>query len=161
MITFRNATLNDLEAITVVENVCFPPNEAATAESFTKRLQVYPEHFWLLESDGELVGFVNGMVTNQETISDELFGDAHLHDKNGKWQSIFGIAVSPQYRNQGYAAQLMNHLIAQSKKENRNGIILTCKSHLIPYYERFGFVDKGVSASVHGGEVWHDMTLAF
>lgn len=161
MITFRNAALNDLKAITAIENICFPPNEAATSESFTKRLQAYPDHFWLLESDGELIGFVNGMVTNQETISDDLFSDAKLHNKDGKWQSIFGIAVSPQHRNQGYAAQLMNHLIAQSQKENREGIILTCKSHLIRYYERFGFADKGVSESVHGGEVWHDMTLTF
>jgi len=161
MITFRNATLNDLEPITIVENLCFPPNEAATVESFTKRIQVYPEHFWLLESNDELIGFVNGMVTNQETISDDLFGNAQLHDKNGKWQSIFGIAVAPQHRNQGYATQLMNHLIAEAKSENRNGVILTCKSHLIPYYERFGFADRGVSASVHGGEVWHDMTLTF
>lgn len=161
MLTLRNATLNDLKAITALENVCFPPNEAASVESFAKRLQVYPDHFWLLESDGELIGFVNGMVTNQETISDELFGDAALHDKEGKWETIFGIAVSPTHRNQGYAAQLMNHLIDKAKSEKRSRVILTCKSHLISYYQRFGFADMGVSASVHGGEVWHDMTLAF
>lgn len=161
MITFRNATLNDLDVITEIENICFPPKEAASKESFTKRIQIYSEHFWLLEFNGKEIGFINGMVTNQNTISDELFSEALLHNKNGKWQSVFGIAVAPEYRNQGYAGQLMNHLIMQAKKERRNGVILTCKSHLIHYYQRFGFADLGVSESVHGGEVWHDMTLTF
>lgn len=161
MITFRNATLNDLDGISEIENICFPPNEAASKESFSNRIKAYAEHFWLLESEGKLIGFVNGMVTNQNTISDELFSDASLHNKTGKWQSIFGIAVSPEFRNQGYAGQLMKHLIAQAKNDGREGVILTCKSHLIPYYQRFGFTDLGVSQSVHGGEVWNDMTLKF
>ncbi|WP_246236305.1 GNAT family N-acetyltransferase [Flavobacterium ajazii] len=161
MITFRNATLNDLDVISEIENICFPPNEAASKESFSNRIKVYAEHFWLLESEGKLIGFVNGMVTNQNTISDELFNEASLHDKDGKWQSIFGIAVAPEYRNQGYAGKLMKYLIAQAEIEGRKGVILTCKSHLIKYYQRFGFVDLGVSQSVHGGEVWNDMALTF
>ncbi|PTQ97852.1 acetyltransferase (GNAT) family protein [Mucilaginibacter yixingensis] len=161
MENLRNAALNDLSAISAIENVCFPPNEAASVLSFTKRLQIYPQHFWLLEIDGQLVGYVNGMVTNQPTISDELFSNAALHDELGEWQSIFGIAVAPGYRNQGYASQLMRHLIIKAKEEKRKGVILTCKSHLITYYQRFGFTDMGVSQSVHGGEVWHDMTLTF
>lgn len=32
---------------------------------------------------------------------------------------------------------------------------------LIPFYETFGFINEGVSASVHGGAVWYDMRLRF
>jgi predicted N-acetyltransferase YhbS len=39
--------------------------------------------------------------------------------------------VIPEYRNQGIAAQLMNHMIEASKSSNRKGIILTCKEKLI------------------------------
>ncbi len=30
---------------------------------------------------------------------------------------------------------------------------------LLPFYAKFGFVDEGVSASVHGNVVWHQMRL--
>ncbi|ANE50897.1 GNAT family N-acetyltransferase [Flavisolibacter tropicus] len=158
---FRNATLDDLESIHQIETVCFPPNEAASFDSFSKRLQVFPNHFWLLEDEGQLIGFINGMVTSNKTIVDEMFANADLHNENGSWQSIFGIAVLPAFRRKGYAEKLINHLIEKSKEQNRTGVTLTCKDYLIPYYKKFGFIDLGISKSVHGGEVWHDMIIKF
>lgn len=40
-------------------------------------------------------------------------------------------------------------------------MILTCKDHLIHYYQKFGFVHQGVSVSCHGGAKWNDMLLEF
>lgn len=157
----RNATIDDLHAIHHIENLCFPPNEAASLDSFSKRLLVFPHHFWLLEEEGQLIGFINGMVTNTETIADEMFAHAELHNESGSWQTIFGIAVSPAFRRKGYGERLINHLIKKSKEQNRAGVTLTCKEYLISYYEKFGFIDLGISKSVHGGEVWHDMINTF
>ena len=30
---------------------------------------------------------------------------------------------------------------------------------MIGYYEKFGYADAGVSASTHGGGLWHEMRL--
>lgn len=158
---FRIATLTDLDKITALEHICFPPNEAASRESFIKRLEFFPGHFWVLETESQLVGFINGMVTDNETIVDEMFADAHLHNEEGKWQSIFGLAVSPDFRKQGYAGQLIRHFINKAKEQERAGVTLTCKEYLVPFYEKFGFRDLGVSTSVHGGAIWHDMTIQF
>ncbi|WP_343690879.1 GNAT family N-acetyltransferase [Chitinophaga sp.] len=155
----RIATLTDLDAITALEKTCFPPNEAATRESFIQRLQSFPDHFWILEKEGQLIGFINGMVTNYETIRDEMFAHANLHNDDGKWQSIFGLAVAPAFRKQGYAGRLIDHFVEKARTDKRTGLTLTCKEHLVPYYAKFGFTDRGISASVHGGETWHDMTL--
>ena len=38
-------------------------------------------------------------------------------------------------------------------------MILTCKKALVGYYEKFDFVNEGLSASAHGGAIWYDMTL--
>ncbi|XWX62472.1 GNAT family N-acetyltransferase [Desulfitobacterium sp. AusDCA] len=65
------------------------------------------------------------------------------------------------YRNQGIAAQLMNCLIEVSRLASRKGVILTCKEKLIHYYSKFGFENKGVSKSKHGGSEWYDMILKF
>lgn len=55
----------------------------------------------------------------------------------------------------------MNAFIAQAKARGQLGVALTCKAHLVHYYERFGYRNEGVSASVHGGAVWYDMVLRF
>ncbi|MBS7253542.1 GNAT family N-acetyltransferase [Flavobacterium branchiicola] len=159
--TFRNATLNDLAIINEIENLCFPPNEAATSETLAKRLQVFPQHFWLIEDQNNTIGFINGMITDNRTIVDEMFKNVDLHNENGKWQSVFGLATSPNFQKKGYAGELIKHLIAKSKSQNRKGITLTCKDYLVAYYEKFGFIDQGISASVYGGEVWHDMVIEF
>lgn len=157
----RTATMNDLLAIVEVEKMCFPPNQAATEKGLKERLEVYPNHFWMLENDVELIGFIDGMATNSPTINDDMFTDASLHEENGEWQAIFGVNTAPKYRKCGYAAQIMEKLILDAKNQGRRGCILTCKKELIHYYEKFGYKNEGVSRSILGGVVWYDMRLEF
>jgi ribosomal protein S18 acetylase RimI-like enzyme len=157
----RKAILPDLDEITALEAVCFPEAEAASGSSFLQRLQTFPDSFFVAEIEAGIIGFVNGCVTNDEVISDELFASSSLHVPDGKYQSIFGLDVHPDYRRKGIAAELMNHMIKAAREAGRNGLILTCKDRLIHYYESFGYVNKGVSKSNHGGAVWYDMILRF
>lgn len=157
----RTGTLDDVDALVALEAACFPPAEAAGREQFAERLAVFPTHFWLLERDGELVAAVNGMVTNEPVIADEMFADASLHVEDGAWQAIFGVETAPEHQRQGYAALLMERVIADAREQGRRGCVLTCKEHLIHYYERFGYVNCGASASEHGGAEWYDMRLEF
>ncbi len=157
----RTATIMDLQAITEVESRCFPKAEAASENDFRKRLSVYPNHFWLLEDDKKLVGFVNGMVTNEPILRDEMFENANLHDENGQWQMIFGVNTIPEYRRQGCAEKIINKVISDAKNQGRKGLVLTCKEKLLKYYEKFGFKNEGLSESIHGGAVWYNMRLTF
>ena len=157
----RTATMADLSALTAVEAACFPVAEAATEADFAGRLRIYPNHFWLLEQDGEVVSFVNGMVTDEPTIRDEMYANASLHREDGAWQAIFGVNTLPDYRRRGLAGQLLTAAAEDARTAGRRGCILTCKDRLIHYYEKFGYQNQGVSQSVHGGVVWYDMTLEF
>lgn len=157
----RNATIEDLKAITAVESTCFPIEEAASESDFKNRLTVYPNYFWLLEDNGKLIGFVNGMVTNEPIISDKMYEDANLHNENGQWQMIFGVNTIPGYRRQGFAERVINKVIDNAKKQGRRGLVLTCKEKLLHYYKKFGFKNEGISQSTHGGAVWYDMRLTF
>lgn len=160
-IKIRRVSIEDLNSITEVEAKCFPEAEAATKAKFEQRIKAFPESFFVAEIEGEIIGFINGCIINEPAIYDELFIDATLHVPDGDYQTIFGLDVIPEYRNQGIAAQLMNHLIQVSKLEGRKGIILTCKEKLIHYYIKFGYINKGISKSVHGGSKWYDMILEF
>ena len=106
--TIRTATMNDLNAITAVEAECFPAAEAASREEFSKRLTYYNDHFWLMFDEDKLIAFVDGFVTDEETLTDEMFHDASLHNPNGAWQMIFGVNTIPDYRKHGYAGQILH-----------------------------------------------------
>jgi ribosomal protein S18 acetylase RimI-like enzyme len=157
----RKAILSDLDEIAALEAVCFPEAEAASKSSFLQRMQTFPDSFFVAETEEGIIGFVNGCVTNDEVICDEMFASPSRHVPDGKYQSIFGLDVHPDYRKKGIAAELMNRMIKAAREAGRNGLILTCKDRLIHYYESFGYVNKGVSKSNHGGAVWYDMILRF
>ena len=157
----RKGTIDDLEAVAAVEARCFPPEQAATMEQFRDRLQTYPEGFWLLWDGEILVGFLDGMVSDSPELTDAMFDDASLHEPRGDWQMIFGLNTIPEYRNRGCAGQLIRQCIHDAEIEGRRGVVLTCLEEKIPYYEKFGFRNEGVSESVHGGAVWYLMRITF
>ena len=158
----RKATINDLEELKKIEAECFQATEAATEESFRGRLEVYPDFFWILEKeDGEIVSFVNGMATNDEILTDEMFENTNLHDENGDWQMIFGVNTIPEFRQRGYAEKVLRKVLEDAKNDGRKGVVLTCKDRLVPFYEKIGFVNEGLSESTHGGAVWYNMRIIF
>ena len=156
----KNATMEDIAAVAAVEAECFPPAEAATEEEFVERIKYYGKHFWY---EGEkLIAFVDGFVTDEPDLSDEMYENAAMHNENGAWQMIFGVNTLPDYRRHGYAGELICCAIDDARTQKRKGLVLTCKEKLIHYYAKFGFVDEGVSdKSTHGNVQWHQMRLTF
>ena len=134
----------------------------ATPAEFAERLRYYGDHFWLMWEDGRLVAFVDGFVTDEPDLTDEMYERAELHRENGAWQMIFGVNTLPEYRRQGRAGALLRRAIEDARRQGRKGLVLTCKERLTAYYAGFGFADEGVTGkSTHGGAVWHQMRLRF
>ena len=158
----RYATMADLDDIASVESECFPVLEAATKEEFEQRIKYYGNHFWLMFDEGKLIAFVDGFVTDEADLTDDMYENASMHNENGAWQMIFGVNTLPEYRRCGYAKELIKKAILDAGKQNRKGLVLTCKESLVPYYSRFGFVDEGITdKSTHGNVLWHQMRLDF
>ena len=157
----RQAVADDIEKIAAVEERCFPPAEAATIKSFVERFMAFPECFFVAEADGKVVGHINGCVTNAPKLPDALYHNTALHIPNGPWQTVFGIAVLPEFQHHGIATALMGKFKDETKKRGKEGIVLTCKDEKISFYEGLGFVCEGVSESSHGGARWNDMILRF
>lgn len=158
----RKATMSDLDAISEVESECFPAAEAATKEEFRERLESYADHFLLMFDGEKLVAFTDGFVTDEPDLTDEMYENAAMHNESGKWQMIFGVNTLPEYRRRGLAGALINEMIAEARRQGRDGLVLTCKDRLVHYYAKFGFLNEGVSEkSTHGGAVWNQMRLTF
>ena len=160
-VNIRKAELQDLAALKIIEDTCFPEAEAATLESLSERLHLFPESFLVAEAEGVLVGFVNGAVIDEPIIRDAHYHDAALHNPDGAYQSVFGLDVVPAFRRKGIAEKLLTALIEAARQAGRKGLTLCCKEEKIPYYEKFGLVNSGRSSSTHGNAVWYDMILHF
>lgn len=158
----KHATKEDIEAIAAVEAECFPPAEAATEKDFVGRVENYGNHFWLMFDEEKLIAFVDGFVTDESDLTDEMYEKAAMHNENGAWQMIFGVNTLPDYRRQGLAGELIRRAVDDARRQGRKGLVLTCKEKLVHYYTKFGFEDEGISEkSTHGNVEWHQMRLLF
>lgn len=155
----KKASLKDVDALAALERACFPVAEAASKEAIEERVKYYGNHFWCLWQADTLLSFVDGFVTNERDLTDEMYEKASMHQEDGDWQMIFGLNTHPDHRRQGYAGLLLREVIKDAKAQRRKGVVLTCKEALIPYYASFGFENEGISASVHGNVVWYQMRI--
>lgn len=81
--TIRYAVTADVPALSAVEAECFPPAEVATAAEFTERVAYYGNHFWLMYDGDKLISFVDGFVTDDADLTDEMCENAAMHNENG------------------------------------------------------------------------------
>ncbi|MCE0492595.1 GNAT family N-acetyltransferase [Vibrio salinus] len=161
MKSIRPAEENDILPIATIESLCFPKAEAASLASFRARFEQFPECFYVIELDGKVVGHINGCRYHQPALPDELFENASLHNPEGVFQTVFGLAIEPSSQRQGLARLLLDHFILEAREKKLHGVFLTCKHHLIHFYEKSGVVCLGESESAHGGAKWFDMLLTF
>lgn len=153
---FRTIRPEEAEEAVRIEAICFPPNEACKREHMIPRIKAAGEYFWVAEerSTGRMAGFINGIATDETAFRDEFFTDASIHNPKGANIMILGLDVLPEYRGKGLARALVN---SYAEKFSGRRLVLTCLERLVPMYEKFGFRDLGMSASVWGGEAWHEM----
>jgi len=153
------AVVKDLDELFEIEQECFPKEQAASYEALKGRLLVYPDNFFLLKDGDRIVSFINGPCSNAKDLCDDMYVDPFLHDESGTWQFLLGVDTRTAYRNHGCASRLMHECINECRRQGRSGIVLTCLENMIPFYERFGFANEGISESVHGDELWYQMRL--
>lgn len=159
---FRTIRLEETDQATKIEQICFSPNEACSYEHMAARIKKAPELFWVAvdKDTGKLAGFLNGLATNQEHLTDDFFTDAQKHEPEGSNIMLLGLDVLPEYRGQGLARKLVEEYLEKERKKNRKKIILTCVEEKVKMYEKFGFQDLGIGVSNWGGEQWHEMCIS-
>ena len=96
----RKAEMADLDRLTEIESICFPSAEAAGREALEQRLLAFPLHFWVMEEDGLVIGFINGMATDEPVIADVMFENAFLHKADEQWQSAVSYTHLDVYKRQ-------------------------------------------------------------
>lgn len=157
---FRNIKQSEKEQAVAIEQICFPPNEACSEKNMIERIEASQELF-LVAVDKEtrrIAGFLNGIATDECRFRDEFFTDAGLHDPKGRNIMLLGLDVLPEYRRQGLGRELVSQYLQTERERGRKEVFLTCLKSKVEMYKKFGFVDRGISDSIWGGEEWHEMS---
>jgi len=156
---FRNAQPSDAIRCFEIETSAYEGDEAATLEKISKRIEVYPDGFLILEVGGKIVGFMNSGCAYDVEMSDEEFKELVGHDPNAPNVVIMSVVVDPAQQGKGLSRALMVEFVGRMKKMGKSAIYLMCKEHHVPLYARFGYSYLHPSTSDHGGMTWHEMSM--
>lgn len=158
-IVIRQVKRSDLDQCTALEQCCYAEQEAATREHIAKRIETYPDGFFVAEVQGEVIGMINCGATHMDSITDELFMQLAGHVRNGKHSIIFSLAVHPDYRGKGIARELINLVIKASEKKEKQSVHLLCKEPLIDFYQHLGFGSVKLSSNSFNNSSWYELCL--
>ena len=160
-IEFRDIKKDEAEQAVLIEQICFPPNEACSKEHMEERVDGAADLFLVAvdKETGKIVGFLNGLATDEDVFRDEFFTDINLHNPSGKNIMLLGLDVLPEYRMKGLATAIVKEYCARERANGREKLILTCLKSKVEMYKKMGFADNGVANSTWGGEQWHEMYL--
>lgn len=80
------------------------------------------------------------------------------HKEDGRTICIHSLAVLPEYQGKGLGKTLMKAYIQRMESHGvADRLALIAHEGLIPYYEGFGYVNRGKSEVKFGGGGWLDM----
>ncbi|KAI0795045.1 Mss4-like protein [Abortiporus biennis] len=159
---------SDLDAAIEIEHAGFPPDEAATLESFKYRQSQAPDLFlgaFLQEGESErkLIGYTCSTLSSSETLTHSSMS---THIPDSKSICIHSVCVHPSYRRQGVALNLLkayiDRLQATKSEDGTEGwkydrVLLISHEELVNLYLQAGFEYVGKSAVIHGSKPWFEL----
>ena len=155
-----NAMPDDLDSLMYIERCGFTAEEAAAETAMRERIQVIPDTFLVARNDtGRIIGFIVGPAVHERHITDDLFTRTIPNDADAQYQTVLSLAVHPRYRTCGVAKYLLEKLKETATFRGRKAITLTCLEPLVGFYEKYGYINEGISQSAHAGEIWYNMVL--
>ena len=86
MIKIKQAEPKDLDAIYDVEVKAWPEHPA-TREGLEKRLETFPQGFFVIEKEGKIIGIINSMLIGDQTTIESVEQVDRItdyYDPNGK-----------------------------------------------------------------------------
>ncbi|KAI7502764.1 hypothetical protein KC367_g2061 [Hortaea werneckii] len=111
-------------------------------------------HLTVTDADMEVPSPTSSSTTTTTTDS----SSSGPHKDEGRTILIHSLAVLPQYQNLGLGRTLMESFLQRSEALGvADRAALITHEKLIPYYEKFGFQNKGLSECKFAGGGWFDM----
>ncbi|KAJ7220498.1 acyl-CoA N-acyltransferase [Mycena pura] len=157
-LTFRNVPPEHLDEAIKIEEQGFPPDEAATLESFRLRQNLAGDLFLGAYHDTRLVAYVCSTLSSDVSLT---HASMSTHVPGASSVCIHSICVAPAFRRHAVGLRLLREYITrlQAAPHAYARVVLITHEHLRSFYEKAGFEFLGPSAVVHGSRPWFEMRL--
>ncbi|KAF4258927.1 hypothetical protein KXX13_007105 [Aspergillus fumigatus] len=183
----QTLTVSNVDDCVEVENA-FPENERCSREKFIYRLTKCPELSLGLftipivpkgqpKPRPTLIGHIVATRTSTQLVTDNAMklppnwrsarvvtenGETIGHDEYGSTIAIHSLAVLPEYQGKQVGSTLMKSYIQRIREAAiAERISIIAHDHLVPFYQSFGFENRGPSKCQFGGGGWTDLVLEF
>ncbi len=155
-LTTRQPTRADLDVLVALEARSYPPDEAASHETFAYRLDHAAECWLLGEIDRQVVGLVCGTRVAAERLEYESM---HTHDPSGRNLCIHSVVVDAPWRRRGLGSRLLTAYLdhVEQSLPGVRQVSLIAKEHLVGFYQAAGFTLLGPSDVTHGRDPWFEL----
>lgn len=98
-----------------------PAIKALVSAANINPMGIHWQRFLVAEDKGQIIGI----------------GQVKVHGDGSR--ELASIATIPTRRGEGVATAIINALLAAEKSAGTGALYLTCRSHMQPFYEEFGF----------------------
>ena len=157
-IQVRQARIEDLDAVERIELENFSEEEAIEREILKDHIEKVQTTFLVAECEGQILGYLEGPVRPERYLIDASFTEVEdLSQIERGFISITCLSIVKEAQGLGVGTLLLEAMKEIAMEDGREGINLTCHDYLIPYYEKQGFTNEGLSASQYAGEVWYNL----
>ena len=157
--TFRQAEPRDIARCHEIESTAYEGDEAATLEKIATRIAQYPQGFLVMESAGELIGFINSGCAHEVVLADEAFKELVGHDPLAPNVVIMSVAIDPVHQGKRHTTPMMRAFVDQMRRLGKSSIHLLCRVRHVALYRHVGYRYIQPSVSDHGGMAWHEMVM--
>ena len=135
---FRKLCENDYEKYLKLINDFRETNFSKEAfVSILNKINNNNSSIWVIVIDDELIA--TGTIIYEPKIIHGCQNVGHIED----------IVVQREYRSHGIASEIIQQLIADSKKNNCYKVTLDCHYSNIEFYEKNSFVHKGAQMAIY------------
>jgi ribosomal protein S18 acetylase RimI-like enzyme len=138
-VLIRECTRQDLEGILELDQLWKDEGVAyvwyGSREVLIADFERFPEYFLVAESDGRIVGYVNGSVRANETV--EVLPEQEMHFE------IENIYVKAEFRNMHVGGDLLERLLGVAKENGIERFVVSTVSkdidQILKFYRTYGF----------------------
>lgn len=120
-VTYRNATLGDVQGITELEMDVWGEEMAAVGEKWLSRIGTFSKGIWVAEKDGKIIGVVVTHIVDWNHADDqyptwaEVTADGYISNHNDEGDVLYGVDLTTVQNEPGVAAELLKLATEKAK----------------------------------------------
>ena len=108
----RHPQLDDLQALTALEALCWDPHLAVADREIRRRLETNPREHFVVEKTSKIIGVIYSQrIRDKKRLKKGFERSLAFYDRKGKWARLLAINIDPAFQDQGLGDELLEYTL--------------------------------------------------